>query len=52
MLIETLTMPLIYQPMLGGDPRNAIILASALMLAGAVATLRVNAGTLLARNGR
>jgi maltose/moltooligosaccharide transporter len=41
MLIEALTMPLIYQPLLGGDPRHAIGLASGLMLLGALATLRV-----------
>ena len=41
MLIETLTMPLIYQPLLGGDPRNALALGGILMLAGALATLRV-----------
>ncbi len=44
MLIETVTMPLIYAPLLGSDPRNAILLAGALMLAGAVATLMVRAG--------
>ena len=32
MLIETMTMPLIYAPLLGSDPRNAILLAGALML--------------------
>ncbi len=41
MLIESLTMPLIYRPLLGGDPRNVLMLAGGLMLAGAVATLRV-----------
>jgi len=41
MLIETMTMPLIYAPLLGSDPRNAILLAGALMLCGAVATLMV-----------
>lgn len=41
MLIETVTMPLIYAPLLGSDPRNAILLAGALMLCGAVATLMV-----------
>ena len=45
MLIETLTMPLIYRPLLGADPRHAIMLAGVLMLAGAVATLRVGSGT-------
>lgn len=44
MLIETVTMPLIYQPVLGGDPRNALMMGGALMLLGAVATLFVQAG--------
>ena len=44
MLIETVTMPLIYEPLLGGDPRNALMLGGALMLLGAVATLFVQAG--------
>jgi maltose/moltooligosaccharide transporter len=44
MLIETLTVPLIYRPLLGGDPRNALLMAGALMLLGAVATMFVQAG--------
>ncbi|CDO34378.1 MFS transporter [Novosphingobium sp. KN65.2] len=44
MLIETLTMPLIYTPLLGGDSRNALMLAGMLMLLGAIATLFVSAG--------
>ncbi|MFN3517073.1 MAG: MFS transporter [Novosphingobium sp.] len=44
MLIQTLTMPLMYRPLLGGDPRNVLLLAGALMLLGAMATLRVDAG--------
>jgi maltose/moltooligosaccharide transporter len=44
MLIQTLTMPLIYRPLLGGDPRHVLILGGSLMLAGALATLRVDAG--------
>lgn len=44
MLIETLTMPLIYEPLLGGDPRNAIMLGGVLMILGAFATLFVDAG--------
>ena len=44
MLIQTLTMPLIYRPLLGGDPRNVLMLGGGLMLAGALATLFVNAG--------
>jgi len=44
MLIQTLTMPHIYRPLLAGDPRNVIMLAGVLMLAGALATLLVDAG--------
>lgn len=44
MLIQTLTMPLIYQPVLGGDPRNVLMLGGVLMLLGAAATLLVDAG--------
>jgi maltose/moltooligosaccharide transporter len=44
MLIQTLTMPLIYEPLLGSDPRNVLMLGGALMLAGALATLLVDAG--------
>ncbi len=44
MLIQTLTMPLIYRPILGGDPRNVLLLGGGLMLAGAIATLLVDAG--------
>jgi len=41
MLIETLTMPLIYRPLLGGDPRNVLMLAGVLMLCAAAATMLV-----------
>ena len=44
MLIQTLTMPLIYEPLLGSDPRNVLLLGGALMIAGAIATLFVDAG--------
>lgn len=44
MLIQTLTMPLLYKPVLGGDPRNVLLLGGALMILGAVATLFVDAG--------
>ncbi|GFM28465.1 MFS transporter [Novosphingobium sp. PY1] len=44
MLIETLTMPVIYTPLLGGDSRNALMFAGVLMLTGAIATLFVPAG--------
>ena len=45
MLIETLTMPLIYKPLLGGDPRHALAMGGVLMLLGALATLRVPRGS-------
>jgi len=44
MLIQTLTMPLIYRPLLGGDPRHVLLLGGGLMLVGALATLLVDAG--------
>lgn len=43
MLIQSLTMPLFYQPLLSSDPRNALLLGAALMIAGAVATLWTSA---------
>ncbi|MFM7348684.1 MAG: MFS transporter [Erythrobacter sp.] len=50
MLIQTLTMPLIYRPLLGGDPRHVLILGGILMVAGALATLSVDAGHKVARD--
>ena len=41
MLIETVTLPLLYPSLLHSDPRQVLMLAGGLMLAGAVATLRV-----------
>ena len=41
MLIQSLTMPLIYEPLLGGDARNVILLAGGAMIAAAVATMLV-----------
>ncbi len=41
MMIETLVMPLIYRPLLGGDPRNVLVLSGVMMLVAAAATLRV-----------
>ncbi len=41
MLIQTVTMPLIYRPLLGGDSRNVLMLAGFLMLAGAMATMMI-----------
>ena len=44
MLIQTLTMPLFYEPLLGGDPRNVLVLGGVLMIVGAIATMFVDAG--------
>ncbi len=41
MLLFGLTMPLLYGHVLGGDPRNVLLLGGFLMLAGAAATLRI-----------
>lgn len=41
MLIQTVTMPLMYRSLLGGDPRNVLLLAGLLMIAGAAATMLV-----------
>ena len=41
MMIQIFTLPLIYQPLLGGNPENVIRLAGALLLAAAVAVLFV-----------
>ena len=43
MLIESVTMPLVYQSQLGGDPRNVLIVAGGMMLAAAAATMFVRA---------
>ena len=37
MLVETLTLPLLYEPVLRGDPRHVLVLAGLLLLAGALA---------------
>ena len=42
MLIESVTLPLIYRPLLGGDPRNVLIVAGCLMIAAAAATLAMS----------
>jgi maltose/moltooligosaccharide transporter len=43
MMIEGLTLPLIYRPLLGGAPGHVLTLAGGLMLAAAAATLMVRA---------
>ena len=41
MLIQSVTLPLYYKALLGGDARNVVLLAGALLLCAAVATLFV-----------
>jgi maltose/moltooligosaccharide transporter len=41
MLLFSLTLPLVYRPLLGGDPRNVLTLCGLLMLCAAVAVYRV-----------
>jgi len=41
MMIESVTMPLLYRSVLGGDPRHVILLAGGLMIAAGAATLAV-----------
>ena len=49
MMIETLVMPIIYRPLLAGDPRNVLVLSGAMMLMAAIGTLRVREGETGAR---
>lgn len=41
MLVEVVTMPLMYRPVFGGDPRNVLLFSGLLMVVGAAATTRV-----------
>ncbi|MCI4591705.1 MFS transporter [Sphingobium sp. BYY-5] len=41
MLLETLIIPVIYRPLLGGDPRNILTMAGVMMIAAGAATLIV-----------
>ncbi|WP_188062659.1 MFS transporter [Sphingobium sp. KCTC 72723] len=41
MLLETLIVPLIYRPLLGGDPRNILEMSGVMMIAAGAATLIV-----------
>jgi maltose/moltooligosaccharide transporter len=41
MLIQSFTLPLFYKSLLGGDPRNVVMLGGALLICAAVATLFV-----------
>lgn len=45
MMIESLTVPLFYKPLLGGDARAMLLVAGVLMLGGAAATVLVGRGT-------
>ena len=45
MMIESLTVPLVFHSLLGGDARHVLYVAGALMFAGSIATLRVKTGT-------
>lgn len=49
MMLESLTVPLFYHPLMGGDPRHILQLAGALMLLGAITTMRVRPGAPAAR---
>jgi maltose/moltooligosaccharide transporter len=42
MFIQSISFPFIYGPILGGDPRNALLLGGGLMLLGALATRLVH----------
>lgn len=42
MLVQSLTLPLFYESLLIGDPRNVILLAGCCMIVGAIFCLRVN----------
>lgn len=44
MLVFAATMPFLYQPVLGGDPRHALAFGGALMLCAAMAVSRVKSG--------
>ncbi|MFM5917800.1 MAG: MFS transporter [Novosphingobium sp.] len=45
MLVFAATMPFLYQPLLGGDPRNALAFGGVLMICAAIAVSRVKADT-------
>jgi maltose/moltooligosaccharide transporter len=45
MMIESLTVPLVFHSLLGADARHVLYVAGALMFAGSFATLRVKTGT-------
>lgn len=46
MLVQSLLFPFLYEPVLGGDPRNVLSLCGLLMFLAALATMRVSAPTI------
>ena len=44
MMVESLSVPLIFHPLLSGDARNVLLLDGVLMIVGAFATVRVGKG--------
>jgi maltose/moltooligosaccharide transporter len=48
MILYAFTMKFMYEPWLGGDPRNVLMLSGVLMLCAAVAILRVKSDTVAA----
>ena len=44
MLVFAGTMTFLYEPVLGGDPRNALAFGGLLMLCAAVAVMRIKSG--------
>ena len=52
MLLETLVVPLIYRPLLGGDPRNLLVMAGIMMLCAGAATLLVRTSTAVSSPNR
>jgi maltose/moltooligosaccharide transporter len=41
MLLQTISLPLFYQPLLGGDPRNVVLLAGVCLMIAAIVCVRV-----------
>jgi maltose/moltooligosaccharide transporter len=44
MILYAFTMPFLYEPVFGGDPRNVMTMSGVLMLCAAFAVLRVKGG--------
>jgi maltose/moltooligosaccharide transporter len=52
MLVQSFLLPLLYEPVLGGDPRNVLSLCGLLMLMAAIATWRVSVPAAATRPAR